>query len=207
MRIALALLALALSAASATGQAIDNGSLNGPTGFSVLPPGWSHLLPNCDTEDANGPHELYILSPDGGTFVAGANATTQIPVGVEAFEQSVSGFTPGIEYTLLFYQSNLGYGPHNDSGNWGATASWELYLDGEATGLFSAPMQPEIGTLPNNSWSAGDITFTASAVQHAIGFGPRSLDGPNTFLGIDGISIVPAVATAPSTLSTIKSRY
>jgi hypothetical protein len=200
-------LLLTLLAAPASGQSFTNGSLTGPTGFSILPPGWSHLMPNCDTEDANGPHELYHLSPDGGSFVAGAHATTQNPVGVEAFEQIVSGFTPGVDYTIHFYQSNLGYSYDNAGGTWGAFASWQLYLDGEATGLLSTIMAPEVGSLPNNSWSASSITFTATASTHAIGFGPQCLDGPNTFLGIDGIGFTPLVATEPATLSRIKALY
>jgi len=205
-RIGLAM-AVLLAGSPAWGQSFVNGSLTGPAGYSMLPPGWSHLMPDCDTEDANGPHEFYNLSPDGGTFVAGAEATTQNPIGVEAFEQSVSGFTPGVEYTIHFYQSNLGFGTGNVGGGWGAIANWELYLDGDATGLFSDAMAPTTGALPNNFWSASSITFTATAGTHAIGFGPHSVDGLNTFLGIDGLAFAPLVATEPATLSRIKALY
>jgi hypothetical protein len=198
---------LFLLGSPALGQTIVNGSLTGPTGYSVLPTGWSDLLPDCDTEDASGIHEVHVLSPDGGTFVSGAHATTQAPLGVEAFEQSVSGFTAGIEYTIYFYQSNLGYGTHNAGGAWGAQANWQLYIDGEATGLYSDAMAPTTGSLPNNVWSASSITFTATASAHALGFGPHSVDGLNTFLGIDGIVLSPSTASAPATLSGIKALY
>jgi hypothetical protein len=191
----------------AWGQSFANGSLTGPTGYSTLPPGWSHLLPDCDTEGAGGPHEAYNLSPDGGTFVAGAEATTQNPIGVEAFQQAVAGFTQGSEYTIQFYQSNLGFGTGNVGGNWGAIANWQLYLDGEATDLYSAAMAPTTGPLPNNVWSAGSITFTATTNAHSLGFGPHSVDGLNSFLGIDGLVLVSVVATEPAALSRIKALY
>lgn len=200
--------ALVLVAATASAQpTIDNGSLTGPIGISVLPPGWDHLFPNCDTEDASGPHELHNESPDGGSFVAGANAVTQPPLGVEAFQQTVSGFTPGTEYTLYFHQSNLGSGETNIGGSWGAVANWQLYLDGVATGLYSAEMPPTTGPLPNNSWSTSTITFTATSTEHALGFGPHSVDALNSYLGIDGIVLEQAVPAEASTWSRIKALH
>ncbi len=196
-----------LGAAPALGQSFVNGSLTGPAGYSVLPIGWAQLFPDCDTEDAAGPHEAYNLSPDGGSFVAGTQTVTVNPVGTEAFQQTVSGLIPFAEYTVTFYQSNLGFGVSNVGGSWSAIANWQLYIDGEGSGLYSAEMAPTTGALPNNLWSAGSITFTVVASEHALGFGPHSVNGLNAFLGIDGIVLSPATATEPATLSRIKSLY
>ena len=200
-------LTIMLCAAPALGQSFANGSLTGPAGYSILPPDWSHLMPDCNTEDASGPHEAYNLSPDGDSFVAGAHSVTSNPVGIEVFQQAVSGLIPSAEYTLSFYQSNLGFGTGNVGGSWGAIANWQLYIDGEGSGLYSAEMAPTMGTLPNNTWAAASITFTAAAGEHALGFGPHSVNGLNAFLGIDGIVLSPATATEPATLSRIKSLY
>jgi hypothetical protein len=207
MQISRLVLASLLVAVNASAQTIDNGSLTGPPGLSILPAGWVHLFPNCDTEDANGPHELYNLSPDGGTFVAGAHAVTQPPLGVEAFQGTVTGLTPGHVYTLTFYQSNLGAGETNLGGSWGAVASWQLYLDGVATGLFSEELQPEVGPLPNNTWFASSITFTATAATHALGFGPHSTNGKNAFLGIDGIAIQAVVSVEGTSWGQVKALF
>jgi hypothetical protein len=198
---------LAGCVASAEAQTIQNGSLTGPTGLSTVPLGWEHLFPNVDTEDQNGPHELYNLSPDGGTFVAGANAVTQPPLGVEAFQQVVGGFVPGNWYRLVFFQSNLGFGVDDVGGTWGALASWRLYLDGVAEDSFSAPMGATTGPLPNNVWSAGSIVFMARSTTHAVGLGPHSYQAKNAFLGIDGIAIDETVPVTTTSWGGLKSQW
>lgn len=95
----------------------------------------------------------------------------------------------GTTYRIDFYQSNLGFGGDNIEGQWGANGNWQLYIDGSASGLFSDVMEPEYGVLPNNTWFATSITFTATLDTHALGFGPNSVSGQNAFLGIDGIGI------------------
>lgn len=186
--------ASAIVTQAASSQSFVNGSLTGPTNaFSLIPPGWTTLFPGDpnstpDTAGASGPHELYTLSPDGGTFVAGAHSTA---LAIEGVQQTLTGLAPGQEYRLDFYQSNLGFGPNNVGGTWSAVANWQLYLDGQTTGLFSDAMAPQTGPLPNNSWFASSITFTASLGTHAIGFGPHSISGPNAFLAIDGIGLTP----------------
>jgi hypothetical protein len=65
-------------------------------------------------------------------------------------------------------------------------------LSRRATDYFiSDILAPQTGALPNNSWFASSIIFTASSTTHAIGFGPHSVSGQNAFLGIDGIGIAP----------------
>lgn len=191
---------------------VENGSLTGPNDtFSLIPPGWVNLFPGDrnstpDTEGADGPHEVYNISPDGGTFVAGAHAVIGFPLGIEGIQQTMTGFDVGQRYRIDFYQSNLGFGPENDLGQWSGLANWQLYLDGAPTGLFSDLMEPEIGPLPNNSWFESSITFVATAETLAIGFGPNSTNGKNAFLGIDGIRItevVPVPAAAWLLLSGI----
>jgi len=188
-------------------QVIENGSLTGPRGFSMTPPGWETLFPNVDTEDAEGPHELYNLSPDGGTFVAGANSVTQPPVGVESFQQTVVGLVPGQWYKIVFHQSNLGFGPDDLGGTWGALASWQLYLDGVAAGIFSEEMPSTTGPLPNNIWSQSSLTFQATATTHALGFGPHSYESANAFLGIDGIAIETTVPVDVVSWGGLKSLW
>jgi hypothetical protein len=126
---------------------------------------------------------------------------------VEAFQQTVTGFTPGHGYTLTFHQSNLGAGESNLGGSWGAVASWQLYLDGVATGLYSDELQPEVGPVPNNTWFASSITFTATASNHALGFGPHSTNGKNAFLGIDGIAIQAALPVERASWGEVKAMF
>lgn len=210
MRVFLILLTL-LGSSTSSAVTVVNGSLTGPNDtYSLMPSGWVTLFPgrseadNPDTEGADGPHEAYNLSPDGGTFVAAAHATTQ-GMGKEGLQQTLFGLEPGTSYRLDFYQSNLGI--HADNlvvsqfepfpvWDWNAYAAWELYLDGVATGLYSQVLAPETGPLPNNTWFPAHIIFTASSSVHAIGFAPQVMLGDNTFLGIDGIriSVVPIPA-------------
>jgi hypothetical protein len=182
------------------GATIVNGSLTGPSdSYSLIPPGWSMLSDSNsepDTEGANGPTEIYNLSPDGGTFVGAAYAKSQIPNGFEGIQQLVNDFIPGVKYRVDFYQSNLGVNTTNIVDflglrleDWNAEANWQLYIDGLPTGLYSSVLKPEVGALPNNTWYESSIYFIANSSAAMIGFVPNIVVGDNTFLGIDGIRI------------------
>lgn len=207
----LALLALFLIAANTNAATIANGSLTGASDvFSLIPEGWETLFPdpdprwNPDTYGENSPTTISSLSPDGGTFVAAAHATTQPPTGKEGLQQLVTDLVIGVTYRLDFYQSNLGVGETNVNSfgggvySWNTDAVWELYLDGNPTGVLSDVLSPETGPLPNNSWFASSLVFTATATAQAVGFAPLVVAGENAFLGIDGIRIT--VVPVPSAL-------
>ncbi len=98
----------ALAVCLQAGPILTNGSLTGPIANASLPSGWDIFIGSPDTMDQNnnvGVTDLlsFIVapgspSPDGGTWVGfGRDPGSGF---IEQFGQTLSGFTPGVEYSL-----------------------------------------------------------------------------------------------------------
>lgn len=197
----------ALLAASIAGGAfgapfIVNGSLTGPVGMEISPPGWFNANGTPDTCDENGPFNHtghpWALSPDGGTFVRSGGPFTGPG---EAFGQTISGFDIGVTYRIDFFQTNLAF-VHPISGEYfGGQGQWEFFIDGALVAA-SNPMMPP-PTIPDiNVWEADSITFTATAMTHDLVIGARFIPGISiaSYMGIDGLRIAEVPAPGAATL-------
>jgi len=185
--------------ADAAEPVLTNGSLTGTPVADEVPPGWT--IPNIPTAtpstvDENGPFNFtdvpWTLSPDGGTFVRG-NGHVDVEF-QDAFEQSVSGFTPGESYTLEFFQTNLGFrdlGP-GDPPRWDdwleRDGYWGLFVDsilvGQSTTI-SGPANFDDPIL----WLSDGITFTASSAAQTLRLQAFTAESEIAYLGIDGLTL------------------
>ena len=180
-----------IGAQSALALPIINGSLTGPIDNAGLPPGWLVLSFSPDTMDENNNAGISGLpsfmatpspSPDGGTWVGFAAS-----VFIEAFGQTIGGFTIGTVYSVSWYQANFGL-----TSTYTNPDVIGLSVDGALVGSGSlAPLAP--------GWTSESVEFTATAVSHELSFGlggGATLGG--SYLSIDGISVtaVPEPSTA-----------
>ena len=180
-----------------------NGSLEGTAGSvdrnshnATLPPNWSlYQTPDVFNAATNFNGYVWAATPDGGDFLH----ATGLGGYQEGFQQTISGLTPGQQYTINFSQSlaNNGYGP---SGN----GHWQVSFGAESQAA-SVMTTPVLGLAAG--WQAQSLTFTASsASQSLLFFAVGDSGGNRVDLGIDGISIastagVPLTATANLTIT------
>ena len=180
IRIQLFAMSLGL-AATADAQTFQNGDLTGSvSNYSELPPQWAavpHTDPACGAVNSAGatPDLVSPSAPgaaqgvpgiaySGPSFVSGVHA---IPTNVlhEGIQQSVSGFTPGLDYTIGFHQCvNARYLCEDTSG------SWAVYVDAQLIGIStpSSSLVPMMAT--GLEWEPRTLTFTATSTTHLIKF-------------------------------------
>jgi len=171
---------------------LTNGSLTGPVGAGIVPPGWAPASGTPDTCDASGPFNYglpWVLSPDGGTFVRGGSN------GVSTFEtmsQVIGGFDVGVTYQIDFFQTNLGF--VNAGVMTGAVGNWEFGIDGVVFDT-SVPVVRPATISDLNVWTPDSVTFVATVPSHTLTVGAALISGGTAaYMGIDGIRIteVPA---------------
>jgi len=199
-------------AGSAFGQPIvQNGGFNGGTGFDTVPVPWEIVSRTPDTLPPGGISPFapdMPASPEGGNF---AHAQAELPgVGAspvagfaEAFQQTVTGLTVGVQYEISFWQANAGaFAGNEDRFDPGA---WDV--------LFGAQVQrsPTTAAFQGQGlqfWEPVSLTFTASAPNQTLRFTAVDLPGVDSTtlpqsgfggvgLALDGVSI--AVVPAPTT--------
>lgn len=187
---------LALTATGALGATIVNGDMTGPVGISLVPPGWFVWQGTPDTCDASGPFNNtptpWTLSPNGGTFVRSAGGPSTSP-GSEAIGQNVTGFTPGLNYTITFHLTNLGF-QHPTSGIWsGEDGYWDFYINGAPVGT-SIILSKQTDPADPIVWFNDSIDFIAPTADFEIAFIARSSSAAPlaAYMGIDGVTVIPA---------------
>jgi hypothetical protein len=198
----LALQALLVAHAEAM-PAFVNGSLTGTPGAEIAAPGWAIANGTPDVVDADGPFNNtgvpWTLSPDGGTFARG-NGNGD-PMFEESFEQSVSGFSPGMVYRVDLYQATLGFRV-SGTGEWrNHPGYWAILVDGVRKGQSNGSNGPVTSTDPV-VWVDESIEFLATQGTHTLEFRPFSTAAvvENStqvgYMGIDGLelSLVPEPA-------------
>lgn len=172
-----------------------NGSLDGIVGVNAAATGWSVASGTPDIVDADGPFNNtgvpWALSPDGGTFGRSIGTGNEHQ---EAFQQTVSGFSPGQLYTLNFFQTNLGFLVEGSSTWRDHPGYWSLFLDDALVGE-SAVVDAPAGPGDLIEWVAGSLTFQATGTTHTLRLEafrttPAIL---SAYLGIDGLELVAAV--------------
>jgi hypothetical protein len=183
-------LALSLAPCALAVPVIANGDLTGPVAISDVPPGWFTWQQTPDTADALGPFNNtptpWTASPNGGTFVRAGGVS--YAGGSEAIGQHVAGFTPGVSYTIDFYQTNLGF-KNTSLGTWiGSDGFWELMIDGVLAGA-SSPLTKPAAEADPIVWFADSITFVAPAASLEIALVSRSGEVLAAYMGIDGVTI------------------
>jgi hypothetical protein len=191
--VAAALTVMAVASASAAPTLI-NGSLTGPVGASITPPGWTQI-PTPDTIDQT--HNLGSLpassfaatpsaSPDGGTWI-GMFAFTYPTINYvykEGISQTVSGFTVGGTYSLSWYHANFGVGFPSD---YTAANAIEVFADGVSIGSGAV-------RAASPGWVEESISFIATDTELDLSFmgllaPPTVGAGSGTYQSIDGIRL------------------
>ena len=98
--------------------------------------------------------------------------------------QTLTGFTPGTNYTLSYSAAQRGAVQHGGQ-------TWSVALDG--TSISSA--SPGAGA---TSYATYTASFTASAASHTLAFVGTNLNGGDNTVFIDKISFNPPLATLPT---------
>lgn len=130
------------------------------------------------------------LSPAGGNFFGG-DGDTSIHA---AISQTVTGLTPGEQYTLSFYQAAAQQRGFNGV----TTERWQVTFGTETQ--FSTLMNTE--DHGKTDWNAQSLTFTATSGSQVLSFLAQGTpNGQPPFVLLDGVSIaavtaVPEPATA-----------
>ena len=194
---------------------ILNGGFDGGTGFNTVPGPWEIVSRTPDTLPPGGISPFapdMPASPEGGNFV---HAQAELPgVGAspvagfaEAFQQTVTGLTVGVQYEISFWQANAGaFAGNEDRFDPGA---WDV--------LFGAQVQRSPTTAAWQGqglqfWEPVSLAFTASAPNQTLRFTAVDLPGVDSTtlpasgfggvgLALDGVSI--AVVPAPGTAALL----
>ena len=138
----------------------------------------------------NGVQNGLTESPDGGNFwmtSAGWNTGT--------LEQTVSGLTPGMNYTLSFWSAGA-----QQFGFTGATyTQWDVTFGGvtEVTDPLNIVSQGFSG------WQRETMQFTASGTSAVLSFLASSTSGEGTMALLDGISLAPVAVPEPSSYAAV----
>ncbi len=139
-----------------------------------------------------------VSSPTGsGWFVA-----TDGAYGVDAnFTQTVTGFTPGKEYTLSYYFAS----GQQQGVNGAATSWWKVSLDGLS---FDSPIMNIPGQSSISNWQQYTGTFTAASTQKVLKFtADGAPSGEMPFALLAGVAItesgVPPQPSVPGPLPAV----
>lgn len=192
---------LALSAAStASANMVANGSFenvttsstnyfylsgvanwsNSDIGETLVTPSWWYtntLFPNVGLA---GPFPQ--TSPDGGNFVLSDADYHNSPI-----VQTISGFTPGNQYQLTFYQALAQDTEPNITTPGPVTANWHVTLGGDTQ--LTPMMYADGSTLSFSPWKLQTMTFTAHFATQTLSFMSMGTGDP-PMAGLDGVSII-----------------
>ncbi len=189
--------AIGLSVASASAATITNGSLTGPVGNSVVPPGWSIARQSPDTNDVNNNVGGGIpfaatpsVSPDGGTWVGIGGDPIAVVDGAtfnESIATTIFDLVPNTNYVLSWYAAN--FGAETGPGYTGAGAIQAL-IDGTPIGT---------GGLLNlgDGWDLQNVGFLATSATAVLSFQLDPATLTRSYLSIDGVSIRTSVQPIP----------
>jgi starvation-inducible outer membrane lipoprotein len=144
-------------------------------------------------------------SPDGSGIVANGSgfSNPNAPQGVQAaflqeygtISQAISGFIPGINYTISFAAAERGIG--NNGGQ-----TWNVMIDSTVVASYNPGAEA-------TSYLNYTASFTASATVHNLSFVGSDLEGSNNTVFLDNVTI--AVATnqlaAPVITLTAPANY
>jgi hypothetical protein len=124
-------------------------------------------------------------SPDGSGLVANGSgfSNPNAPEGVQAaflqeystISQAISGFIPGINYTITFAAAERGFG--NNGGQ-----TWNVMIDNTVVGSYD----PGAGATAFVNYTA---SFTASAAVHTLSFVGTDSGGGNNTVFLDNVTI------------------
>jgi hypothetical protein len=176
-------LLLLLISLNANAQTVNNGSVTGsPAGNNVITggaaPGWSTVSFSPDLCDVvfgsyTGNSQVpRIASPDGGTWLGLASLG-------EAAQTTITGLTPGTQYTLRFCGANFGTGSLYN----GTPANPVIAVVGVASVTVSIPQVA-------NTWNPYQLTFTATATSHIL---RCSSSGGSSYASLDGFNLTGAL--------------
>lgn len=166
-------------------QTVTNGSVTGfPVGNSMLPnaPGWSVCAFSPDLCDVNftsytGTSQVpAVASPDGGSWLG-------IAALGECAQTTVTGLTPGQQYTLYFCGACFGTGSLFNSG----PAMPEICV-GNTCQTFTIPMVA-------NTWNSYQMTFVANAASMVLQ--ARMASGSDSYASLDGFNLVSPCGNPP----------
>lgn len=158
-------------------QTVTNGSVTGfPVGNNVLAnaAGWSTCAFSPDLCDVNfrsytGNSQVpAIASPDGGSWLG-------IAALGECAQTTITGLTPGQQYTLYFCGACFGTGALFNS----APANPEICV-GSTCQIFSIPMVA-------NTWNPYQMNFVANATTMVLQ--ARIANGSNSYASLDGFNL------------------
>lgn len=191
-------------------QSLINGDLEGTSQYPIPVEQWANVPfsdLNCladqlefatpDLTFLNGPEKsMGILGNpySCSSFISGLDAT--VLVGFKHFhegiQQTVSGFQPGQNYFIKFYQTVVKQENYLDT-----SGSWGVFIDNKHIGT----SEPSFSQLPFNStelkWDLRIIEFVADSTTHTIKFLPSDDDSIKVLgvaegglrMGIDAISL------------------
>jgi len=138
--------------------------------------------------DANEGGGINFWSSPGASPVGGNAITSDAANESGILSQTVSGLKIGDTYTLSFYQATMQATDQNSAFN----AAWKVTFGGSPA-QYSTTMNNPGGT--STGWVEDTMTFTATAIQEALGFfatSPQADDPP--FLLLDGVSLTDTTA-------------
>ena len=194
-------------------QNFINSDLNGTAGTNNLPTDWQFVPyddPIClanvtgfdspDVTDQFAPSSstgIAGIAYSGNTFVSGLNSITSSYF-QEGIMQNVSGFIPGNQYEVNFYQSVVKQLGHEDT-----SGTWLVYLDMTLIGVSPVVSSQLFYNDLNLIWESVSMVFTATETNYTIKFLPRDDDVDLNYsennpsgglrMGIDLITINPVL--------------
>lgn len=178
------ILLLILLCNNALSQVFVNGAMDGPEATDITPNFWQTVPytetycfaltateATVDVLGATGPNVsggIAGIPNSDFTFCSGLLAQTGSQyLWHEGIMQNVTGFTPGEEYEIGFYQAVVKQTNCIDS-----SGSWQVYVDNTLVGT----SVPVTSNLPpdslNLNWVFASVIFTATSASHDIKFLP-----------------------------------
>jgi hypothetical protein len=198
-------------------QTLINGDLDGTIfGLTSLPDYWENVpygdvasmasnvnSATADLTDSTGPVAFLGIMGNpfsGYTFVSGEHAeSTSGEIYHEGIQQLMDSLTPGVQYTIRFYQSVVKSSVALDQ-----SGSWEVFFDSSLIAVTA----PTFSTAPYNSisfaWQVREVHFVATGSEHMLKFLPLDDDADHVVsaslsgalrMGIDSISFFPSQGT------------
>ena len=152
--------------------------INGQTGTSVAPNGWTIWNSTPDIINGNGTYpgvaQAVITNVNGSSNGGGEMAFFLINAALgsntEGLKTTINGLTPGVQYqvALQWQQVTLDYNAVISDPSGGKL---EIHLDGSLLSTFTSS-----GDV-NDNWQTASVTFIATAPTHVIGIKGAIING------------------------------
>ncbi|HTL82611.1 MAG TPA: hypothetical protein VL651_12950 [Bacteroidia bacterium] len=149
-----------------------------------------------DLFGVNGPSIAYGMAGiphSGKSFASGNHAFISGDMFQEGIKQQLKGLSPGVTYTVTFWQAVIKQNNLQDT-----SGCWAIYFDNTLAGISEHSISEVEATDIHKIWEKREISFTATKTSHWIKFMPmdddddhNSNDGTNggVRMGIDDISL------------------